>query len=161
MRALLFSGLLLAGMVHAAIDPLEFDNDAQRDRYRHFIEDMRCPKCQNQNLAGSDAPIAADLRKQLHRLLLEGKSDREITDFMVARYGEFILYEPPFDRKTAALWLAPIAFGAVGIVALIVIARRRAAAAGPAALSADEQAQLQALLRETQDEPANTGDRRA
>src|SRR5882672_1374875 len=101
---------------HAAIDPYEFDNDAQRERYRHFIEEMRCPKCQNQNLAGSDAPIATDLRRELHRLILAGRSDREITDYMVARYGEFILYDPPFDKKTALLWLAPLGFLTIGIV---------------------------------------------
>jgi len=151
MRALLLCIALCAGVAaHAAIDPFAFDNDAQRDRYQHFIDDMRCPKCQNQNLAGSDAPIAADLRKQLHRLIIEGKSDREITDYMVSRYGEFILYEPPFDRKTAALWLAPIVFGAIGLGVLIVVARRRAAAAGLKALSAEEQAQLDALLREVE-----------
>jgi cytochrome c-type biogenesis protein CcmH len=134
--------------VHASIDPYEFDNDAQRDRYRQFIEDMRCPKCQNQNLAGSDAPIAKDLRHELHRLLIDGKSDKEIVDFMVARYGEFVLYKPPFDRKTAILWLAPLGFLAVGACVLVVVIRRRGALnqVEVKALSAAEQQQLAALL---------------
>jgi cytochrome c-type biogenesis protein CcmH len=133
---------------HAAIDPYDFDNESQRDRYRHFIEEMRCPKCQNQNLAGSDAPIATDLRRELHRLLLEGRSDREITDYMVARYGEFILYDPPFDKKTALLWLAPFGFLATGVVVIILIVRRRRSEIGIAVLSDAERARLDRLLRD-------------
>jgi cytochrome c-type biogenesis protein CcmH len=144
--------LLIAGsVVYAAIDPYEFDNESQRERYRHFIEEMRCPKCQNQNLAGSDAPIATDLRRELHRLLIEGRSDREIVDFMVARYGAFILYDPPFDKKTALLWLAPVAFFAIGAGVLLLIVRRRRAAAEPTALSDAERARVEQLLREPDD----------
>lgn len=134
-------------VAHAAIDPYDFDNESQRERYRHFIEEMRCPKCQNQNLAGSDAPIAQDLRRELHRLLMEGRSDGEIVDFMVARYGAYILYDPPFDSKTALLWLAPVGFFIVGAIALAMIVRRRRAAP-PADLSAAERARLDELLRE-------------
>lgn len=148
--ALLLPLLLLTGApgARAAIDPYEFKDDAERARYQYFIEEMRCPKCQNQNLAGSDAPIAADLRRELRRLLREGRNDREITDYMVARYGEFILYDPPFDRKTALLWLAPGVFLIAGAAVLIAIVRRRRADAIPAAaaLSAEEQARLEQLL---------------
>ena len=140
--------LLSCVKAYAAIDPYEFDNESQHERYQHFIEDMRCPKCQNQNLAGSDAPIANDLRHELQRLLKEGKSDREITDYMVSRYGEFILYEPPFDKKTAVLWLAPVAFFLIGIGVLINIARRRAATTNNFELTAEESAKLQQLLHE-------------
>lgn len=143
--------LIVGAAVHAAIDPYEFDNESQRERYRHFIEEMRCPKCQNQNLAGSDAPIATDLRRELHRLLLEGRSDREIVDFMVARYGAYILYDPPFDKKTALLWLAPIAFFATGAGVLLLIVRRRRSSVEPAALSSAERARVEQLLREPGD----------
>lgn len=150
MRRFLFALLSLCciALAHAAIDPYEFDSDAQRDRYHQFIEDMRCPKCQNQNLAGSDAPIAKDLRHELHRLLIEGKSDTEIVDYMVARYGEFVLYKPPFDRKTAILWLAPLGFLAVGALVLVVVIRRRGAlnTVETKALTVAEQQQLAALL---------------
>jgi cytochrome c-type biogenesis protein CcmH len=153
--------LIVVGWVstaRAAIDPYEFDNAAQRDRYQHFIEEMRCPKCQNQNLAGSDAPIANDLRRELHRLLLAGRSDREIIDYMVSRYGEFILYDPPFDKKTAFLWLAPLGFLAIGTAVLIVVVRRRRTTteALAANLSSDEQARLDALLR---DDQSNNGEK--
>jgi cytochrome c-type biogenesis protein CcmH len=147
-RWLLLVLAIALSAAHAAIDPYEFDSEAQRERYRHFIEEMRCPKCQNQNLAGSDAPIATDLRRELHRLLQEGRSDREIIDYMVARYGAYILYDPPFDKKTALLWLAPVAFFGVGVGVLLLIVRRRRAPVPPAALSGAERARLDQLLRE-------------
>ena len=73
-----------------------------------LIDELRCPKCQNQNLSGSDADIAADLRRELHRLLLAGKTDREIITFMVDRYGDFILYRPRLQMNTSLLWFAPV-----------------------------------------------------
>lgn len=159
----LIFALLVSTAAHAAIDPFEFDNESQRERYRHFIEDMRCPKCQNQNLAGSDAPIANDLRHELRRLLQEGKSDREITDYMVSRYGEFILYKPPLDTKTAALWLAPIIFLLVGVIVLIAVARRRSAAKDLPELTIDEQTRLRQLLQEDEQQVTlkNDNNRRA
>ena len=159
MRSLFFLVfvLLASATTFAAIDPYQFDNESQRERYQHFIDDMRCPKCQNQNLAGSDAPIAQDLRHELQRLIKDGKSDHEITDYMVSRYGDFILYEPPFDSRTAALWLAPIVFFIVGVGVLIGVARRRAAARGMPELTADEQAKLQQLLNASAESGDNMG----
>jgi len=154
-RSLLAMMLLLCALgARAAIDPYEFGDAAERQRYQHFIEEMRCPKCQNQNLAGSDAPIAADLRRELRRLLREGRSDREITDYMVARYGEFILYDPPFDRKTALLWLAPAALLLGGVAAVAVIVARRRAPAAPDGLNAAERARLEQLLRSDEELPS-------
>jgi cytochrome c-type biogenesis protein CcmH len=149
---LLLAGVLFAVLAHAAIDPYDFENETQRERYRQFIEDMRCPKCQNQNLAGSDAPIAKDLRHELHRLLIEGKSDQEIVDYMVARYGEFVLYKPPFDEKTAILWLAPLGFLGIGAFVLVVVIRRRNAlnSADVQALTPAEQQRVTSLLNESQ-----------
>jgi cytochrome c-type biogenesis protein CcmH len=146
--------LLAATTLHAAIDPDQFENEAERARYQHFIADLRCPKCQNQNLAGSDAPIATDLRKELRRLLKEGQSDQQIIDFMVARYGEFVLYKPRLDRNTALLWFAPIALFGVGagVIGTMLWRHRRARASATAALTADEQAQLAQLLQ-TNDKP--------
>jgi cytochrome c-type biogenesis protein CcmH len=156
MRRTLLNAVLAVGAalwalaLHAAVDPYDFSSDAERQRYQQFIDDMRCPKCQNQNLAGSDAPIAADLRRELRRLLREGRTDGEIVDHMVARYGEYILYDPPLNTKTVFLWLAPAVFLAIGMVTLIVIVRRHRPAAGvdAAALSADEQKRVQQLLSE-------------
>jgi cytochrome c-type biogenesis protein CcmH len=168
-----FASLLFAALAKAAIDPDEFDSDAQRNRYHHFIADLRCPKCQNQNLAGSDAPIANDLRKELRRLLKEGQSDQQIVDFMVSRYGDFILYKPPFDRHTAVLWLTPVGLLGAGLIVIgtIVWRHRRARAEATAPLTVAEQGEIAALLREgdsvsasptkSSNKPRNGGGQRA
>jgi cytochrome c-type biogenesis protein CcmH len=145
---LLLMALLWALPLRAAIDPYDFSSAAERQRYQHFIEEMRCPKCQNQNLAGSDAPIAADLRRELRKLLREGRSDDQITAYMVARYGEFILYDPPLNRKTLLLWAAPGIFLALGATALVLIARRRRPQMAGAALSAQERQRLDTALHD-------------
>lgn len=153
-RALLLLICLLAPSAWAAIEPHEFESEAQTERYQHFTEILRCPKCQNQNLAGSDAAIAADLREELRRLIEEGRTDQEIVDFMVARYGEFVLYQPPLDRRTALLWGAPALFALIGFgVLAVLVRRRRAAEATPAdaPLDAAEQARLAALLGDNDD----------
>jgi cytochrome c-type biogenesis protein CcmH len=145
---------LCAGAVSAAIDPYQFEREADRLRYQQFIAELRCPKCQNQNLAGSDAPIAQDLRQQLYLLIREGKSDREITDFMVARYGEFVLYRPPLDARTALLWALPALLLLIGIGVIVMIVRRhRRAAPESRELSNTERARLQALLDQREERP--------
>ena len=110
MKRLLISAGLALGLLasaQAAIDTFEFANDAERQRYRSLIEELRCPKCQNQNIADSDAPIATDLRNEIFRMLEEGKSNEEIIDFLVSRYGDFVLYKPPLTSRTLLLWYGP------------------------------------------------------
>ena len=143
-------GLTLSLGAHAAIDTYEFQDEGARNRYRTLTEELRCPKCQNQNIADSDAPIAKDLRNEIHRMLGEGKSDDEIVDFLVARYGDFVRYKPPVNQRTWLLWYGPwlLLGGGLGVLGLIVLRRRRpAAAAGKDAdLSAEERARLAQLL---------------
>ena len=86
---------------------IDFSEDSLRHRYEELIEEFRCPKCQNQNLADSNSPISVDLRRQIYHLLEEGRSDKEIKDYLVARYSKFILYRPLLDYSTWFLWLAP------------------------------------------------------
>lgn len=147
---LLFATLLFASAnVFAAIEAHEFNNELDRQRYQSFIEEMRCPKCQNQNLAGSDSPISADLRRELYEMIKQGKSDKEIVDFMVERYGDFILYRPRVTPVTYALWGAPIALLLIGSIVLIIILRRRRSMSltqMSQELNADEQARLASLL---------------
>lgn len=142
--------LLLAMPSGAVIESYDFTSDAERARYQHFIDELRCPKCQNQNLAGSNSPIAADLRRELHRMIVEGKNDDYIVNFMVARYGEFVLYRPRLDRNTAILWSAPALLGVLGLCVIGVILRnqrrRAAATTAGAPLTDSEQQQLKALL---------------
>ncbi len=143
-----------AGGAMAAVDVRDFDSESDRQRYQSFIDEMRCPKCQNQNLAGSDSPIAEDLRDQVYRLIDEGKSDKEIIDFMVERYGEYILYRPRLSPATLVLWLTPVVLMLVGIVVLIrvVLKRRRTAAetvTDSEDLSPEERRELDELLRDS------------
>ena len=91
----------------AAIDVYDFDSVQQEAQYRGLIEELRCPKCQNQNLAGSDAPIAQDLKQKTYDLIKEGRSDGEIRAYMQERYGDFISYKPPVRPSTWILWFFP------------------------------------------------------
>jgi cytochrome c-type biogenesis protein CcmH len=120
---------LLPMLVFAsAIEPYPFDSELQRKRFQDLAEELRCTVCQNQSLADSEAPLARDLREQLFRLLEEGRSDQEIRMFMVERYGEFVLYNPPLAAHTALLWGGPVLLLIGGLVAaFVVIARRRRA----------------------------------
>lgn len=117
--------LLLSRTAFAAIETYDFQNDEQRARYQQLTEELRCPKCQNQNLAGSDSQIAADLRRELHRMLLEGKSNEDIVSFMRERYGDFVMYRPPVQRNTWLLWFGPLAL-LTGVVAIFWWSRRNA-----------------------------------
>jgi len=132
----------------AAIEVHEFDNDVDRQRYQTFIDEMRCPKCQNQNLAGTNSPIAEDLRRELELMIKDGKSDKEIVDFMVERYGEFILYRPRLSPSTMLLWGAPVFLLVFGVIMLLLIVRkrRRLDVAVDAGLSSTERERLESLL---------------
>ncbi|NWA27805.1 cytochrome c-type biogenesis protein CcmH [Pseudomonas gingeri] len=141
-------GLSLVGVAHAAIDTYEFANDAERERFRDLTKELRCPKCQNQDIADSNAPIAADLRREIFRMLGEGKDNQQIIDFMVDRYGDFVRYKPALSGKTALLWFGPAGLLLGGLVVIAVIVRRRRAegASTPDALSAEERERLDHLL---------------
>ena len=104
---LIFVLLFYRGSVLASIDAYPFPTKELTDRYEQLISELRCPQCLNTNLAGSDAMIAQDLRREVHQMLIEGKTDKEVLDFMYYRYGDFVLYDPRFDLKTLALWLSP------------------------------------------------------
>ncbi|WP_245573513.1 cytochrome c-type biogenesis protein [Marinimicrobium agarilyticum] len=155
----LLAFLLVSSLgAQAAVDVRQFDNEADRERYQSFIDELRCPKCQNQNLAGSDAPIAKDLRDQVYRLIEDGRSDKEIIDFMVERYGEYVLYRPSLTPSTLVLWAGPPVVLIIGVIILILVVRQRRAAglsnqdAAQSDLSADERAHLNELLNDPDDE---------
>lgn len=141
--------LCLAGTAHAAIDAYEFRDETERQRYRTLVEELRCPKCQNQNIADSNAPIAMDLRREIFRMLEEGKSNEQIVDYLVDRYGDFVRYKPPVNGKTLLLWYGPIALLVLGFVVLAVILRRRSRGSEAQAtnsLSEAERTRLATLL---------------
>lgn len=145
--AALCLSLAVAGAALAAspVDLFEFETAEQEARYQALIAELRCPKCLNTNLAGSDAPIAADLRRTVHRLITEEEmSDEEILAFLQARYGDFVLYDPPFRPGTWVLWLAPAGFLLVGGWVLWRMLGRR----GGSTLSADDSARLRRILEQ-------------
>ena len=121
---LLAIALLGFGAVTAK-EPLVFQDAQQETRYNDLITELRCLVCQNQNLADSDAELAQDLRKEIHDMLIQGRTDDEIKMFLVDRYGDFVLYNPPVQGNTLALWLMPAGLLVLGGLALVVIVRKR------------------------------------
>ncbi len=102
-----------------------FDDPELQARYETIISEIRCLQCQNQSIKDSNVSLAADLRREIRRMLAEGKSDAEIYDFLVARYGEFALYRPRMAGKTLVLWLAPLMLLAAGALVAMRVVRRR------------------------------------
>jgi cytochrome c-type biogenesis protein CcmH len=124
----LFAAVLLCAAPALAIDTDKaFDDPELQARYEHIIEEVRCLKCQNQSIKDSNAFLAGDLRREIRRMLAEGKTDDEIYDFLVARYGEFALYRPRMSGKTLILWIAPIGLLLAGGLVLVNVLRRRMA----------------------------------
>ncbi|WP_295871852.1 cytochrome c-type biogenesis protein [uncultured Zhongshania sp.] len=140
--------MLYGAAASAVIETYQFDTPLQQQRYQAFIEELRCPKCQNQNLSGSDSAISKDLRRQIHRMIMDDKSDIEITNYMVDRYGDFILYRPQFNGQTAVLWLSPVALLLLGLLVWWRMAsgRKRSKSTVDSSLSVAEQQRLNELL---------------
>nr|WP_240725092.1 cytochrome c-type biogenesis protein [Haliea sp. SAOS-164] len=132
----------------AVIETYDFTDPALEQRYQSLSNELRCPKCQNQNIADSNAPIAQDLRKQLFVQLEAGASDDEIRQYMVDRYGEFVRYRPSFSGATAVLWLAPaILLALAALIAWLTLRRRGGQAVAPKqALDAQDRERLSSLL---------------
>ena len=146
-QSLLLVAVLIAAQVSAVnqVDVFPFENETQRERYRGLINELRCPKCLNTNIAGSDAPIAKDLRALVHRFVVqEAMTDQEILDYLHARYGDFVLYDSPFNRRTWLIWLLPVI---VGTCVLLLLARIRLKGVkqGVEPLTAAEQEKIAAL----------------
>ena len=148
LRALLGALLLALGTASfAAIDTYAFETAAEEARYKALIDELRCPKCLNTNLSGSDSPISADLRRTVATMVQAGKGDEEIREYLLARYGDFILYRPRVMPATYVLWFGPalLFLLALAFVARLVLHQRRGEA--PAPLSPEEQAALERLSR--------------
>ncbi len=142
--------LWLVPVVMAVIETYEFSSPDLELRYHQLSQELRCPKCQNQNIADSNAPIARDLRVVLYEQLEQGATNDEILAFMVARYGEFVRYRPGVDRNTVLLWAAPGLLLMLGAVGLLFHFRQRPTA-GSTNLTQAEQAEITRLLGEPRD----------
>ncbi|MEQ8504926.1 MAG: cytochrome c-type biogenesis protein CcmH [Rhodospirillales bacterium] len=156
-RALIFTALLAAALPLApapafAVNPDEMLADPTLEaRARVISKDLRCLVCQNQSIDDSDAGLAKDLRVLVRERLKEGDSNTEVIDYVVARYGDFVLLKPPFKASTLVLWVGPAGVTLFGIAALFLFFRRRRSLPQPAAaqpLSTDEQARLKKIMDE-------------
>ncbi|MEH6823966.1 MAG: cytochrome c-type biogenesis protein [Motiliproteus sp.] len=126
MRLMAMLGLLLASWsAQAVIETYQFKNEQEKQQYKVLVEELRCPKCQNQNLSGSNSPIAEDMRREIHRMVSEGQSSQTVIDFMVARYGDFVNYRPRRDSSTMLLWYGPIAMLVIGALVVLLVSRRK------------------------------------
>ena len=130
------------------IDTFEFSDEVQERRYRALIDEFRCPKCLNTNLAGSDAHIAQDLRKVVYRLVvIEAKADQEVRDYLQVRYGDFVLYDPPFNARTWYIWVVPIGLGLLGVFVILGLQRR--VTGQSTVLDSSQQARLRSIVEGT------------
>jgi cytochrome c-type biogenesis protein CcmH len=123
--------LMLSCTVGASTEYRKFANPEQQAVFENLTSELRCLVCQNQTIADSNAELAADLRRQVYEMLEQGKSKQDIVQFMTDRYGDFVLYNPPFKAKTGLLWLGPVLFLLTGLVAVFLFARRKKSAASP------------------------------
>ncbi len=120
----------------AVIDNYQFDNSEQEARFFHLNNELRCPQCQNQSIGDSNAPIAQDLRREVHRMIVEEQADDEmIIQFMLDRYGDFVLYKPRLNATTVVLWLGPLVLLLFGMLVLFRLLRHHR----PDASGLDEQ----------------------
>ncbi len=148
---LLAALLMISSPAFSSVNLYEFKNPVDEKRFQTLTRELRCPKCQNQNIADSDAPLAQDMRDLTYNMIIDGQADAQIVSFMVDRYGDFVMYNPPVKPITWLLWFSPavlllfilaVVFGAKG--------RRKIAKSteGVAALSEEEQSRLQKILKE-------------
>ncbi len=129
----------------AAEDSHLFTESEQRERFQYFIKNLRCPMCDNQNLEGSNSAISTDLRDELARMINDGQTDQQINEFMRTRYGNFIFYNPPLDRKTLWLWGVPLLLGAIALLVVLRLVRSKSHLT-ETSVSAADRARAQRLL---------------
>lgn len=122
---MLMLALVISGSARATTDVMPFKDEAQEQQFRQLTEQLRCPKCQNNSIADSNAMIATDMRRRVYDLMQEGKSRQEIIDYMVARYGNFVTYDPPLTPLTVLLWVLPLATIVAGGWIIVARTRRR------------------------------------
>lgn len=161
-QTLLAVVMVSASVSMAAVTVYEFDNPKQEAQYQALIEDFRCPTCQNQNLAGSDAPIAQDLKQKTYEMVMDGRSDSEIRAYMFERYGDFISYKPPVRPSTWILWFFPPVLLLVVLVAWVYKARQKnrktlSVTEAATALSETEEQKLAELLARHKKDADNGG----
>jgi cytochrome c-type biogenesis protein CcmH len=151
-RAVLAALLLMAfgpSSMAQSNDIYSFDSRAEEQRFQALISELRCPKCQNQNIADSNAPISEDMRDEVYQMMSEGASNEKIVDALVSRFGEFVRYKPEVDRRTILLWATPVIAVVVGfLVVAVIVLRARRNGASESALTDEERARASRILAE-------------
>ncbi len=134
----------------AAIDVYEFESQQKEKEFHELTATLRCPKCQNNSIADSNAELAKDMRQKTYEMLSEGKSKQDVIDYMVARYGNFVTYNPPIMASTLILWAGPLLFIVIGFTVLVLRSRKNSVSkpAKGQLFDEKEQARLQALMAE-------------
>lgn len=144
---LLLAMLLISLSALARVEVHDFDSPEQEATYKQLINELRCLVCQNQNLADSNAELALDLRRQAYEMLKGGASKEDVIDYMVQRYGDFVLYRPPLKRSTLLLWVGPFIILGTGVLVLVLYIRRRRKEPG-SQLTPEQQERARRLLNE-------------
>lgn len=159
MRCLILALLLcVVGAAQAATESYPLASNADRERFQELTKELRCPKCQNQSIADSNAPIASDMREAVHKLVQEGESNEDIMLAMTSRFGEFVRYRPELDQRTFLLWFTPLIVILVGLiaVAIVVIRSRRNETSDPV-LTEAERSKVDALLAQDDFDATGSG----
>ncbi len=146
MRLMALFTLLLSSLVVASTEVVEFSDESLRPRFQQLVEELRCPKCQNQNLADSNSPISQDLRREIQRMLEQQMTDQQIKDYLKSRYSEFILYRPEVNKSTWLLWGSPAVILLLGLLIAMRHNRQKPLATASNSASAADQQRLAALL---------------
>jgi cytochrome c-type biogenesis protein CcmH len=161
MRLLVVLSIMMLGSITmASIDVFEFSSEENRQQYNALTKELRCPKCQNQDIADSNAPIAQDMRKEVYRLVEEGQSTETVVQFMVERFGEFVSYDPKIIPATYLLWFGPLTLVGVGLLVVLLLSskRKRSAEANVSSLDSSSRQRLDAMLKDAQsDQSSKTG----
>ena len=147
---ILLAALLSCSLLQAKEAAPLAEDEAVEKRLVVISEELRCLVCQNESLAGSRADLAQDLRREVRKLIKDGKTDQEVRDFLVSRYGDFVLYRPPVKPTTWLLWIGPFVLMAAGIAVLIAYLRRRSREVKDTLLSDEERRRAEALLKESE-----------
>lgn len=142
-----------SGAAYAAVDTFEFETDEQQRRFRRMSDEFRCPMCQNTSLTGSNGGVAEDLRREIYLMIMDGKTDEEIEQFMFERYGDFVFYRPRLMWQTLLLWFGPLLFLLLGGWIIVGIVRRaqQNKVQEQVVLNEEEQARLRKLLDTVKD----------
>ena len=146
MRLMALFTLFLSSLVVASTEVVEFSDESLRPRFQQLVEELRCPKWQNQNLADSNSPISQDLRREIQRMLEQQMTDQQIKDYLKSRYSEFILYRPEVNKSTWLLWGSPALILLLGLLIAMRHNRQKPLVTASSSASAADQQRLTALL---------------